>query len=130
MTDNMDQMIEDAALSFSGIYSMKLDSKGRLSVPSQYRKLMVSRNNKFASVVYLQKNTYKERPALSVFDAYALTGLAYPDFSSLDRQIIDMQGRIILKPDQISYAKLIPDVSFVASTDGTHLVIIPKESNL
>lgn len=106
-------------------YSLhRVDKKGRVSVPSQYRAILLSQDKSFICFPsllgpWLQAVTPKQMQAFmgrqNPLGAFGGEVEAYPTLicSQAAEMIPDTDGRIVLPPEFLSHARIEEDIAFV-----------------
>lgn len=102
----------------------RVDKKGRVSVPAQYRALLLAGDKSFIcfpsllgpwlqGVTPAQMQAFLERQ--NALGAFAGAVEAYPTliFSQAMELIPDMDGRIVLSPELLAHAQIDEDIAFV-----------------
>ena len=113
----LDLKVEDM---FFGEISLKLDDKGRVSIPSHYRKV-IKKLDKSADRIFIQKSSLEKKPVLNVYSSSYLS-LIKSDCGTLEEFAIDEQGRIAIPSVFMEYLKCKNggNVAARASPDGKY----------
>lgn len=121
---------------FRGSYEHTIDSKGRISLPAQFRSLLNKDNERLVITRYNPSHlwAFPYESWIKLEEKLASFPLADSDIQNFKRVFIanaydvplDKLGRILIPPKLREYANLVKEVVFVGSI--THIEIWSKSS--
>jgi MraZ protein len=117
--------------SFFGNYDYSVDAKGRVNIPSKFRKSLSAEDEERFFVVRGPKNNLRAYPK-AAWDKRADKLSALPEtprnlslkqmiFGNLSDSTLDVQGRIMLTPDLMDYAQITKEVTLVGMSEYIEL---------
>lgn len=114
---------------FTGRHVSKLDSKNRVVIPAQYRRLMSERNTEKENSLYMIADERNECAYVAVFDRVGLTDVwPYTNCAQIcHRDMENSQGRVVVPEELVAHAGLEDAVEsqiiIAASPSGNHFEI-------
>jgi MraZ protein len=121
---------------FRGSYEHTIDSKGRVSLPAQFRSLLPKDNERLVITNYIPSHlwAFTYESWIKLEEKLASFPLTDPDIRSFKHFFVagahdvsvDKLGRVLVPPRLREYAHLNKDVVFVGSI--THIEIWDKET--
>lgn len=124
---------------FFGEYRHTLDAKNRIFVPARYREALgetfyITRRMETALAIYPEKEWIKLTEKINMIPDSAISAVKQFLFSKTYQVSPDAQGRIVLPPDLLKYAKIEKNAVIIGS--GEYLEVWSdvlweeKESNI
>ena len=125
-------MSEDIPKPFIDIFKVTMDSKNRIVVPAEYRRIIAGRNSDAQTSIYLVTDERMGEKYLAAFDQQGLRdSWPYIENCAISRSNMEFQGRIIVPERCLEHSGLeqsiTNDVIVAASPSGGHFEIWKKE---
>lgn len=100
---------------FRGRFDIKLDPKGRLSLPPAYRQILLSSNQRSVSDLVVTNSRYRNRPCL---DAYSLV-----EWEKLERRIGKLSS---LRPEVQAFNRFYLSGGQAVEVDAQNRILVPQ----